>query len=62
MSPASIYPGIIKLASSGYDGKGQQIVENKSEALAAFNQFNSQPCVLEKIGPGLRSFGCSGPG
>ena len=48
MSPASIYPGIIKLASSGYDGKGQQIVENKSEALAAFNQFNSQPCVLEK--------------
>ncbi|NCB59568.1 MAG: 5-(carboxyamino)imidazole ribonucleotide synthase, partial [Gammaproteobacteria bacterium] len=48
LSPTSIYPGIIKLASSGYDGKGQQIVENKSEALAAFSQFNSQPCVLEK--------------
>ncbi len=48
MSPDSIYPGIIKLASFGYDGKGQQIVENKSEALAAFNQFNAQPCVLEK--------------
>ncbi len=48
MSPASLYPGIIKLASSGYDGKGQQIVENQSEALIAFNQFNSQPCVLEK--------------
>ena len=48
MSPADLYPGIIKLASSGYDGKGQQIVENKSEALAAFNQFNAQRCVLEK--------------
>lgn len=48
MSPDSIYPGIIKLASFGYDGKGQQIVGNRSEALAAFNQFNAQPCVLEK--------------
>jgi 5-(carboxyamino)imidazole ribonucleotide synthase len=41
-------PGILKVARFGYDGKGQIRVNDQEAALAAFRQFKSEPCVLEK--------------
>ena len=44
----SIFPGILKTATLGYDGKGQVRVSNQSELEAAFQKFN-MPCVLEGL-------------
>ena len=43
----AIYPSILKVARFGYDGKGQARVSNNVEALAAFENFKSELCVLE---------------
>lgn len=45
---AGLFPGILKVARFGYDGKGQALVRNEAETLAAFRQFGFEPCVLEK--------------
>ena len=45
----SHFPAILKLASSGYDGKGQQVVKSIEDANEAFIQFGRQHCVLEKM-------------
>ena len=42
-----IFPGILKIAEFGYDGKGQIHVDNKAELEAAFKTFKSVPCTLE---------------
>ncbi len=47
------FPGILKTAQSGYDGKGQRLVHNVSEATDAFNAFGDVPCVLEGLVPFL---------
>ncbi len=44
-----LYPGILKVARFGYDGKGQARVRNLEEAKVAFASFNSDVCVLEKM-------------
>ena len=44
-----IYPAILKVARFGYDGKGQARVSKQQEALAAFNVFEHEECVLEKM-------------
>jgi len=44
---ASLYPGILKAARLGYDGKGQARVESAEQARAAFASFGNVPCVLE---------------
>ncbi|OVZ59682.1 5-(carboxyamino)imidazole ribonucleotide synthase [Pigmentiphaga sp. NML080357] len=44
---ASLFPGILKVARLGYDGKGQARVESADEARAAFASFGGVPCVLE---------------
>ncbi|WP_425570216.1 5-(carboxyamino)imidazole ribonucleotide synthase [Pigmentiphaga soli] len=46
-APASLYPGILKAARLGYDGKGQARVAGPAEAQAAFESFGGVPCVLE---------------
>ena len=46
---AGLYPGILKVARFGYDGKGQARVRNREEALAAFRNFKGEQCVLEKM-------------
>ncbi|MCM8596975.1 5-(carboxyamino)imidazole ribonucleotide synthase [Accumulibacter sp.] len=43
-----LYPGIIKVARFGYDGKGQAVVAGRDQALAALRQFNGEACVLER--------------
>ncbi len=40
---------VLKRARFGYDGKGQARVDNLEEALVAFKEFGSEPCVLEKL-------------
>lgn len=46
---AVLYPGILKVARFGYDGKGQARVSNREETLAAFRNFKGEQCVLEKM-------------
>lgn len=46
-----LFPGILKVARLGYDGKGQARVRSRDEALEAFKQFGECPCVLEAMLP-----------
>jgi 5-(carboxyamino)imidazole ribonucleotide synthase len=45
---AGLFPGILKIARLGYDGKGQAMVDDRAAALAAFRAFKGRPCVLEQ--------------
>ena len=45
---ASLFPGILKSARLGYDGKGQVSVHRADELPAAFRSLGSTPCVLER--------------
>ncbi len=47
----NLFPGILKAARLGYDGKGQARVANRAEALHAFHEFGGVPCVLEAMLP-----------
>jgi 5-(carboxyamino)imidazole ribonucleotide synthase len=47
-APAALFPGILKVARFGYDGKGQAVVNSREEALAAWHRFKNEPCVLEQ--------------
>lgn len=44
-----VYPGILKVARFGYDGKGQIRVANQDEARTAFESLGGEVCVLEKM-------------
>lgn len=46
-----VYPGILKVARFGYDGKGQVRVANQAEAKTAFETLGREVCVLEKMLP-----------
>ncbi|MBU0751384.1 MAG: 5-(carboxyamino)imidazole ribonucleotide synthase [Gammaproteobacteria bacterium] len=48
---AGLFPGILKVARFGYDGKGQSRVRDREEALTAFGQMKGEPCVLEQMLP-----------
>lgn len=43
-----LFPGILKTARMGYDGKGQVTVLNLAELNNAWHTFGQVPCVLEK--------------
>lgn len=47
--PDALFPGILKTARLGYDGKGQVRVANRSEACKAFASLGGVPCVLEAL-------------
>jgi 5-(carboxyamino)imidazole ribonucleotide synthase len=47
-APAELFPGILKVARFGYDGKGQATVNNHQEALLAFGHVKGEACVLEQ--------------
>lgn len=47
-APVALFPGILKVARFGYDGKGQARVENRAEAIAAFADFGGEACILEE--------------
>ena len=44
-----LFPGILKRARFGYDGKGQARVASIAEATLAFKTFGEEPCVLESL-------------
>jgi 5-(carboxyamino)imidazole ribonucleotide synthase len=48
---ATLFPGILKTATLGYDGKGQSRVASREEALAAWRSMKEAPCVLEALIP-----------
>ncbi|OZI72886.1 5-(carboxyamino)imidazole ribonucleotide synthase [Bordetella genomosp. 6] len=50
-APQALFPGILKVARLGYDGKGQARIASRDEALAAFDEFGGVPCVLEALLP-----------
>jgi 5-(carboxyamino)imidazole ribonucleotide synthase len=45
---AALFPGILKSARLGYDGKGQARVGSVAEARAAWQALGGVPCVLER--------------
>jgi len=47
-APDALFPGIVKVARLGYDGKGQVGVANAGQASSAFAELGSVPCVLER--------------
>lgn len=47
----TLFPGILKTARLGYDGKGQVRVTSRIEAKAAFENLQGVVCVLEKMLP-----------
>ncbi|MDN5843700.1 MAG: 5-(carboxyamino)imidazole ribonucleotide synthase [Alcaligenaceae bacterium] len=49
--PAQLFPGILKAARLGYDGKGQVRVADVAQAQAAFAELGAVPCVLEALQP-----------
>ncbi len=49
--PDELFPGILKTARMGYDGKGQVRVRSRDEARSAFDQMKGVACVLEKMLP-----------
>jgi 5-(carboxyamino)imidazole ribonucleotide synthase len=44
---ADLFPGILKVARLGYDGKGQHRVATREQAFAAFTSMGEVNCVLE---------------
>jgi 5-(carboxyamino)imidazole ribonucleotide synthase len=44
----SLFPGILKIAQLGYDGKGQCDVASRAELAAAWQSLQRVPCVFEK--------------
>ena len=44
----ALFPGILKTARLGYDGKGQVGVGSRSELAAAWDALGRVPCVLER--------------
>jgi 5-(carboxyamino)imidazole ribonucleotide synthase len=47
-APPTLFPGILKLARLGYDGKGQVRVSSREQALEAFEALGARACVLEQ--------------
>jgi len=50
-APQALFPGILKAARLGYDGKGQARVRTRDEAHAAWRELGGVPCVLEALLP-----------
>jgi len=49
VADAALFPGILKAARLGYDGKGQARVATREQALQAWRTFGEVPCVLEAM-------------
>ncbi len=50
-APDDCLPGLLKTATQGYDGKGQQKVSTRAQASMAFKQLGGGPFVLEQLAP-----------
>ena len=45
----ALFPGILKTARLGYDGKGQQRIQTRQRLAAAWEELQRVPCVLEQM-------------
>ncbi|MEO7387820.1 MAG: 5-(carboxyamino)imidazole ribonucleotide synthase, partial [Gammaproteobacteria bacterium] len=50
-APTTLFPGVLKVARFGYDGKGQAQVASRDEALDAWRRLGIEACVLEALLP-----------
>lgn len=50
-APDTLFPGILKAARFGYDGKGQARISNRADAITAWREFGEVDCVLEAMVP-----------
>ena len=50
-APAPLFPGVLKVARLGYDGKGQVRIATPLEARSAWRELGDAPCVLEAMLP-----------
>jgi len=50
-APDTLFPGILKAARLGYDGKGQVRVATRAHALQAWETLGASACVLEALVP-----------
>lgn len=48
-APDSLFPGILKAARLGYDGKGQARIQTREQARDAFRSLKGVACVLEAM-------------
>lgn len=46
-APDHLFPGILKVARFGYDGKGQAVVDSRQNGIAALGRLGGEACVLE---------------
>ena len=46
-APSQLFPGVLKAARLGYDGKGQAVVEDRAAAEMAWVELGSVRCILE---------------
>ena len=46
-----LLPGLLKTARMGYDGKGQMRLPDRAALVAAWDELENVPCVLEKMLP-----------
>lgn len=47
--PDALFPGILKTAQLGYDGKGQVRLQSRAQLPQAWQQLGQVPCVLEQM-------------
>ncbi len=57
-APNALFPGILKTARLGYDGKGQMAVASRKDAVEAWTRLGRVACVLEKRLTLLREVSC----
>jgi 5-(carboxyamino)imidazole ribonucleotide synthase len=50
-APDECFPGLLKTATLGYDGKGQVKVSTRAQASIAFKKLGGGACVLEQLAP-----------
>jgi 5-(carboxyamino)imidazole ribonucleotide synthase len=50
-APDECFPGVLKTATLGYDGKGQVWVSTRAQAQQAFAALGGGACVLEQLAP-----------
>ena len=50
-APDALFPGVLKTARMGYDGKGQARVNSREELRTAWQQLGGVVCVLEQMLP-----------
>ena len=46
---AAAFPAVLKTSSSGYDGKGQRVVNSEQQLIAAWSELGNVECVLESF-------------